>query len=92
MEDLTINGVPAMYTCEGVAVINVCVLLDQLYGPEWVSDFTRDYEVTQADIQAWCAKNGSHYYSRGREDFNTYDAVDEAQAKGLKVVVVEDLS
>jgi len=92
MDDLTIDGVTAMYTCDGVAVINVCALLDQLYGPEWASDFTRDYEVTQADIQAWCAKKGSHYYSRGSEDFNTYDAVDEARAKGLKVVVVEDLS
>ena len=92
MDDLTIDGVTAMYAYEGVTVINVCALLDRLYGPEWASDFTRDYEVTQADIQAWCMKNGSHYYSRGREDFNTYEAVDEALAKGLKVVVVEDLS
>lgn len=92
MDDLTIDGVTAMYTCDGVAVINVCALLDQLYGPEWASDFTLDYAATQTDIQAWCAKNGSHYYARGRDDFNTYDAVDEARAKGLKVVVAEDLS
>ena len=81
-----------MYAYEGVTVINVCALLDRLYGPEWTSDFTRDYEVTQADIQGWCAKNGSHYYARGREDFSTADAVCEARAKGLNIVVVEDLS
>lgn len=86
------NDKLAECTYEGVAVINVCHLLDVIYGKNWAGDFNRSYAETQSAIMAWCDANDSHYYARGREDFSRYEAVEEAKQAGKTAVVVEDLS
>ena len=77
---------------EGVALINVCHLLDSLFCKDWPRDYTRPYAETQAAIMAWCEANEAHYYARGREEFSHSEAVDEAKQAGKTAVVVEDLS
>lgn len=76
-------------TFEGKAiqVINVCDLLDSLYGTNWPS-----YEVTSKGLQAFCTEHKIHYYARPHEDFSSADAVMEAADSGFSAVVLEDLS
>ena len=67
----TVDEVPyTLYSDDGVymvKVINVCDWLDHTYGEDW--DKHPYYETSGKDLMAWCEKNNSYYYARGREDF-----------------------
>jgi len=86
------NDKLAECTYEGVALINVCHLLETIFGDGWAGDFSRTYEETQSAIMGWCDANDAHYYARGREDFSHFEAIEEAKQAGKTAVVVEDLS
>jgi hypothetical protein len=70
-----------------IQVINVCDVLDTLYGTDWPS-----YETTSKGLQDFCATHNVHYYARPHEDFSSIDAIVEAADAGFSVVVLEDLS
>jgi hypothetical protein len=79
---------------DGIEVYNICRLLDGIW-PDWTSRYLTDdltYEVQCAAVRAWAKRHGSHLYSADREEFSVYAAAREAREKGLKRVVVEDLS
>jgi len=45
-----------------------------------------------ARFKAWYEAEGVYFYARPRESFFPYQAIREAQARGLSKVVLEDLS
>ncbi len=56
-------------------------------------DDTAGYcEANFARMNAWCEREGVHYYSREKEEFFISEAIREAQERGLSKVVVENLS
>ena len=84
-----------LYSEDGVhmvKVINVCDLLDSLYGDTWYKVDGPDYDVTSKAVSHWCDKNNSHYYAAEREDFFEFLAVREAIEAKKDCVIVEDLS
>ena len=83
-----------LYSEDGVhmiKVVNVCDLLDSLYGDTWFRK-NLDYKYTSNGVLNWCEKNNSHYYAADREDFFEFKAVREAVEASKDCVVVEDLS
>ena len=94
LPDQMIDDVPyTLYSDDGVymvKVINVCDWLDHTYGEDW--DKHPDYETSGKDLMAWCEKNNSYYYARGREDFSLAEAVRLSIEADQDIVVVEDLS
>jgi hypothetical protein len=90
----TVGGVEVMYRdrVTGVAVINVCRLLDRLFGSDRYDRPRVSYEEESEAIRNWLHVTGAHYYAAPREDFNEYTAVRQAQEAGKTAVVVEDMS
>ena len=93
-----INGVEVMEVrySDGnipVRIINVCTLMEHLW-PGYFDSATFDltYEEEGTAIMNWASTNNAHIYCRPREDFFLFEAVDETIAKGLRIVVVEDMS
>ena len=84
------------FTFEGrtVSAVNICDLLDLLYPGYWSARryLDIDYTVTGPAIDVWCAAHGAYYYAAPRDEFSVSDAVLDAAARGLSVVVLEDLS
>ena len=78
-----------------VRIINVCTLMEYLW-PGYFDDVDKphnlSYEEEGEAIMNWAAVNNAHVYCRPREDFFMFEAVDETIAKGLRIVVVEDMS
>ena len=95
MEQRQVAGVKVMNALDGVDVINICDLIPVLFGSDWCQRYIEG-KFTYADqmkaVRSWCRDNNAHFYARGREEFNKYEAAEEALEKGLCVVVVEDLS
>ena len=79
-----------------VEVVNICTLMDQLFGKDRYSPATLatrlSYKEESAIVMAWVKDNNAHYYADPREDFFTWKGQEEAAAAGKKIVVVEDLS
>ena len=89
------RGVPfKIYSEDGehmIKVINICDLLDNLYGNSWFRK-NLDYKYTSNGVINWCEKNNSHYYAAEHEDFFEFKAVREAIEAKKDCVVIEDLS
>jgi hypothetical protein len=49
-----------------------------------------DYNCTK--LKEFCKQHSVHYYARPRETFFMSDAFKEAESKGVKYLLVEDLS
>lgn len=79
-------SIEPMEVRDGVAVINVCDLYDAL------NLWEADWDTSSSAVMGWCESNGASYYARCREDFFTFQAVEQAKAEGKTSVVVEDLS
>jgi len=43
-------------------------------------------------FKKYCVDNGVHYYGRPRELFNINEAYAQAEAKGCKYLIAEDMS
>ena len=69
-----------------ITVLSICDTLDAL-GLD-----NLDYMAGGKVLMAWCQEHGVHYYAQPREDFFIGAAVTEAEERGLKYVVVEDMS
>lgn len=86
-------GMMTSQRIEGVEVVDVCTLLRELYGeaffkiPRPVS-----YSERCEAIEKWCRENGAWFYQADREDFSRTAAAFQTLRKGLRRVVVEDLS
>ena len=87
VENLTFEG-------RTVATVNICDLLDLLYPGYWSARryLDIDYADSQSVIEEWCSAHGAYYYSAPRDEFSVSDAVLITAARGLSVVVLEDLS
>jgi len=73
--------------CAGVLLVNVCHLLDSLFGECWP-----EYEAECAAVKSWCVAHEASYYAAPREDFYEGEAAELALREGHRVVVLEDLS
>lgn len=81
---------------EGVQVINICDLIDAIFG-EGASWGSVDYDVVSAAVQKWCRQHGAHYYAEERWDadgmlFSYWKGAYQAKRYGFRIVVCEDLS
>ena len=90
----TVGGVEVTYRDPrtGVAVINVCTLLDRLLGRDRYERNDVTYEEETKAVRNWLHVTGAHYYAAPREKFNEYTAIREAKKAGKTAVVVEDMS
>ena len=50
------------------------------------------FDVSRAAVAAWAAEHGADMYAEDRGDFSVVKAAFAAERKGLRRVVVEDLS
>lgn len=77
-----------------VVGIDIMGIIELLWPGYWEKGLymTLSYETTRARVEAWCRDHGAHYYARGREQFDECEAAQEAVARGLRRVVLEDLS
>ena len=73
-----------------VKVVNICRLLDNLFGTDWSQ--RPSYEDSGRAVMRWCKENKASYYAADRENFNLHYACEQAKGQGHNVVVVEDLS
>lgn len=89
--DGRLDGVEVMYERNGVLVVNICRLLDHLYGEDRYN-FQRSYQAERDLVQRWANNHDGHVYAAPREEFSTWKASCEAAQAGKSVVVVEDLS
>lgn len=77
-----------------VDIINICQLIP-LLAPDYFDFKNPDrttYDQLQAKVAAWAAEYDADVYSADREDFSNMVAAIRAFKKGLRRVVVEDLS
>lgn len=51
------------------------------YSPEGIENF-----------KTVCTFNKWHYYARPKEDYSTFEGIDQAKALGLQIVIVDNLS
>lgn len=90
MDNNTKTFLKTQDTIDGVTVVNICHLMDHLYGGDiWLSV---DYEAQAEDVRGWSLQNDATYYGRSRESFFVREAVDLALFKNKTIVVVEDFS
>jgi len=86
-----VGGLEPMYIQDGVKVINICHLIDFLFGERsWNSG--PSYKEQGVIIMKWAEEHGAHYYAACKEDFFIWNGVWEAQKKGKTVVIVENMS
>jgi hypothetical protein len=86
---IKISDLPIMKQFDDISVINICDYMDLMYpgqpfGPAW--------EVQIRDMKEFCSANNCNYYGVPRENFSMLEALKDTQDKGLKFVIVEDLS
>jgi len=82
----------AFMTLQGVEILSVCDLLDEIR-PNWLTDFSnRDPQGDDRAIREWCENNGAVYYAAGREYFTHQAAADTAKDAGKTKAVVNNLS
>lgn len=85
-----VAGVKVWQVVDRVRVINICHLIDHLYGTDWSKH--PPYEQRCEAVEAWCEKNGASFYMDDRENFFISRAVKQARDERRTIVVVEDLS
>lgn len=92
METLTkVGGVTPMFVHEGVSVIDICDLMESLFGPQiWGAGPGWDEEV--AAVKKWVTENDAHYYSHEKQGYNPVIGAIGAKHAGKTVVVVENMS
>lgn len=51
-----------------------------------------DYDTSSKAVMDWCRANNAHYYGRDNESFSRYEARREAAQRGMKIVVLDNMS
>ena len=78
----------------GVSVIYICPLLDEIYGKDKWFDVDSDLKFDQ--VVTWIQRNGAHYYAWEGPSFyrlaERNKAIDQATKLGKFLVVIEPLS
>ena len=75
-----------------VNVINICALMEHLWPGYFDGKTNPGFDETGEAIMKWAEENDAYIYSRPREDFFMFEAIDLALAAGKAAVVVEDMS
>jgi len=84
------TGDPKNPVYNDVRVVNICTLLDKIYGKDkW---FNVDYMDYQNAVAKWCHDKNAYFYAAPRTEFSEYGACQKANSEGYSTVVVEDLS
>jgi hypothetical protein len=75
---------------DGVVLISICDLLDDLYGKSnW---FRVKNDESMAEVKKFMDREKVGYYADVREDFSEYKAYGQALQEGFKYMIVEDMS
>ena len=90
MANQMVNNVQVMEEYDGVKVINICKLIDYLFGEMAWQRYT--YRQQSEGIRKWVKENDASYYSDCKENFFIWKGVDKAKKEGKQIVVVENLS
>lgn len=81
----------------GVFALSICAVIDQLLPKYFNGDYSKQNrdrldERLRIKMDAFAKKFNLTFYSRPREDFSVWEAIDKAVAEGFAGVIVEDLS
>lgn len=87
--ELMVGMVGDEYIQDTVQVINICTLIDEIFGEDW---WKEGYQEINPVIMQWAKDNDVHYYAAPREDFFLWRGVRQAWEAGKTAVLVEDLS
>ncbi len=79
-------------TVDGIKCVNICDVLEVLYGKGYWTDYTRSYRETRTKVAEWAAANDATMYEADRENFSFIWAAAKAREEGKSAVVCEDLS
>lgn len=78
-------------TLDGVSIYYATRVIDSLFGEDsWEKMIPYD-EVGKA-VQAWADAHDAVTYARPRDEFDVWEAADQAKEEGRSGAVVEDLS
>jgi hypothetical protein len=77
----------------GVKVISLCAFAEAIW-PDFFEDTKRWYDRDNAltKLIEKYAGNLFHFYGEPKESFFIWEAIEQADKKGLKVVIVENMS
>jgi hypothetical protein len=78
---------------DGVKVISICQFAEAIW-PDFFSNFKR-YHIRDEALTKLIEKYTGklfNYYGKPKEDFFIREAIEETFQKGLKIVIVEDMS
>jgi len=76
----------------GVRVISIVDLLENLFGKEVFQWNGPSYKEQSEGVKKWVAENNAHYYADVRENFSIFTGIHQAKKESKQIVVVEDLS
>lgn len=80
----------AIMTIQGVEIIGICDLLDEIY-PDWLGG---QWDPQRQDklVRDWCDENQAVLYQASKEYFSYQAGADMAKDNGKMKVVVSNLS